>query len=199
MRAGKWGAYADGPRPAGGRRLAAVVIVLAVAGLLGWGLTHPNAGCACGPAISFGRHQPGFRRLAGAPQRAVLRLPVHIRLAPELGRPKGVYAGSRHAALVLYGAGSRYGAFRFTAAPLPDGFGARAVRELASECDVCTENRLVLLVPGVRGALMAGGNGPNSVTWLENGMQMVVLGPADSFDGSRAVAAARALAQANAR
>ena len=127
-----------------------------------------------------------------------MRLPVTVQIARGLGRPKGVYAG-RHAALVLYGAGSRYGVFRFTAQVQPDRFGARAVRDLASECDVCTENRLVLLAPGVRGALMAGGNGPNSVTWIERGLHMVVLGPAGSFDGTRAVAAARALAQANAR
>ena len=52
--------------------------------------------------------------------------------------------------------------------------------------------------PGVRGALLAGGNGPNSVTWLECGLQMVVLGPAARFDGERAIAAARALARVNA-
>jgi hypothetical protein len=199
MGAGKWAAYAAGPRPAGGRWLAAVVIVLAVVGLLGWGLTHANGGCSCGPTVHFGRHQPGFRRIAGPPQRAVMRLPIDVQLAPGLGPPNGVYAGSRHAALVLYGPASRYGIFRFTAEPRADGFGARAVRALASECDVCTENRLVLLAPGVHGALMAGGNGPNSVTWLEHGLHMMVLGPADSFDGPRAVAAAQALAQANAR
>ena len=74
----------------------------------------------------------------------------------------------------------------------------RRVRDLASECDVCAENRLVLLAPGVRGALLAGGNGPNSVTWLQGGLEMVVLGPAASFDGARAVAAARDVARANA-
>jgi hypothetical protein len=199
MRAGKWEAYADGPQPAGGRRLAAVVIVLAVAGLLGWGLTHATAGCSCGPSVPFGRHQPGFHRLAGPPQRAVARLLVHVQLAPGLGPPSGVYAGGRRAALILYGAGSRYGVFRFTARRLDGGFDAGTVRALASACNVCTENRLVLLAPGVRGALLAGGNGPNSVTWIENGLNMMVLGPASSFDGARAVAAARALATANAR
>jgi hypothetical protein len=69
---------------------------------------------------------------------------------------------------------------------------------MASECDVCVENRLVLLAPGVRGALLAGGNGPNSLTWLEHGLWMAVLGPACSFDGDGAIAAARGLARANA-
>jgi hypothetical protein len=198
IRGGRWEAYARGPRPAGGRLLAAVVIVLAVAGLLGWALAHPHAGCACGPPISFGSDQPGFHRIAGTPQRAIQRLPVDVRLASELGPPKGVYKGG-HGALILYGPRSRYGVFRLTAQPLAYGFGAAAIRSLASECDVCDENRLVLLAPGVRGALMAGGNGPNSVSWVENGLSMVVLGPSSSFDATRAIAAARAVARANTR
>lgn len=190
-------AYARGRRPAGGRRLSAVVIVLVAAGLWGWALTHSTGACACRPAIPFGRDQPGFRRIHGPPARAVSRLPVPVRLAPGIGVPIGVYR-SRHLALVVYGARSRYGVFRFTAAPRPSGFGAAALRDMASECDVCAENRLVLLAPGVRGALLAGGNGPNSVTWLEHDLEMVVLGPAASFDAERAVAAARAVARANA-
>jgi len=55
----------------------------------------------------------------------------------------------------------------------------------------------VALAPGVRGAVLAGGNGPNSVTWLQNGLEMVVLGPAIDFSAARAAAAARALARAN--
>jgi hypothetical protein len=46
---------------------------------------------------------------------------------------------------------------------------------------------------------MAGGNGPNSVTWIQNGLRMVVVGPAASLDATRAVAVARAVARANAR
>ncbi len=69
---------------------------------------------------------------------------------------------------------------------------------MASACDPCSDNRLVVLAPGVHGALLAGGTGPTSVTWIENGMRMVVLGPASAFDAPRAIAAARALARANA-
>lgn len=198
IRGGRWEAYARGPRPAGGRLLAAVVIVLAVVGLLGWALAHPNAGWACGPQISFGSGQPGFHRIAGTPQRAVRRLPVRVRLATVLGSPRGVYRGG-HGALILYGPRSRDGVFRLTARPLASGFDAAAIRLQASECDVCDENRLVPLAPGVRGALMAGGNGPNSVSWIENGLIMVVLGPSSSFDATGAIAAARAVARANMR
>jgi hypothetical protein len=193
----RWAAYARGRRPAGGRRLSAVVIVLVTVGLLGWALTHSTGACSCGPPISFGRDQPGFHRLDGPLAGAVSRLPVRVRLAPEIGEPIGVYR-SRQLALVLYGARSRYGVFRFTAAPRASGFGAASLRAMASECDACAESSLMLLAPGVRGALLAGGNGPTSVTWLEGGLQMVVLGPAARFDGERAIAAARALARVNA-
>ncbi len=194
---GRWAAYARGRPPAGGRRLSAAIFVLIGVGLGGWGLTHPNGGCSCGPAISFGRDQPGFRRIHGPLAGAMSRLPVRVLLAPAIGEPVGVYR-DRHTALVVYGPRSRYGIFRFTAARRPSGFAPATVRVLASECGVCAENRLVLLTPGVRGALLAGGNGPNSVTWLQGGLEMVVLGPAASFDGARAVAAARDVARANA-
>jgi hypothetical protein len=194
---GKWAAYARGRLPAGGRRLPAAIFVLIGIGLAGWGLTHPNGGCSCGPAISFGRDQPGFRRIHGPLAGAMSHLPVRVRLASAIGEPIGVYR-DRHTALVVYGPRSRYGVFRFTAARRPSGFGPATVRDMASQCDVCAENRLVLLAPGVRGVLLAGGNGPNSVTWLQNGLEMVALGPAASFDGTRAVAAARDLARANA-
>jgi hypothetical protein len=101
-------------------------------------------------------------------------------------------------ALVLYGTGSQFGVFRFTAWKRPTGFGRHSLHALATECDVCTDNRLVVLAPGVRGAVRAGGNGPNSVTWLQRGLEMVVLGPAATFSDTRAIAAARTLARANA-
>jgi hypothetical protein len=160
---GRWAAYARGRRPAGGRRLSAAIFVLIALGLGGWGLTHPNGGCSCGPTISFGGDQPGFHRIDGPLARAMSHLPGHVRLSSAVGKPIGVYR-DRHTALVLYGSRSRYGIFRFTAAPQPSGLGPATVRDLASECDVCAENRLVLLAPGVHGALLAGGNGPNSVT-----------------------------------
>jgi hypothetical protein len=70
---------------------------------------------------------------------------------------------------------------------------------MASGCEPCSDNRLVTLAPGVRGALLAGGTGPNGVTWIENGLDMVMLSPAARFDARRAVSAARFVARANAR
>jgi hypothetical protein len=175
--------------------LSAAVIVLATAAAVGWSVTHRGGGCDCF-SVSFGRDQPGFRRVAGPAALALAHLPVSIRLSPAVGSPAGVYR-SRRGALVLYGTRSPGGRFRFTAMRRPAGFGPRSLRALAHTCSVCSENRLVLLAPGVRGALLAGGNGPNSITWLERGLEMQVLGPGTTFSSDRAIAAARALARAN--
>jgi hypothetical protein len=121
---------------------------------------------------------------------------VRVKIAPAIGPPIGVYRDG--GALVLYGASSRFGVFRFTAWERPPGFGRRSLHSLAGECDVCSDNRLVALAPGVRGAVLVGGNGPNSVTWLQGGLEMVVLGPAATFSDAQAVSAARAFARANA-
>lgn len=185
----------DLPGPWGGRVLSAVIVV-ATAVTIGWSATHTTGACGCGPPTSFGRDQPGYGRLGGPVGVALGRLPVHVRLAPAIGPPVGVYRSSGRA-LVLYGERSPGGVFRFTAASRPIGFGRHALRALARECGVCSANRLVALAPGIRGALMAGGNGPNSITWLERGLQMQVLGPATSFSTPQATAVARALAGAN--
>jgi hypothetical protein len=186
----------DVPHPWGGRGLSATVIVLATAATIGWSATHTSGACGCGPPISFGRVQPGFRHLGGAVSAALGRLPVRVRLASAIGPPIGVYRSSGRA-LVLYGERSPGGVFRFTAAREPRGFGQHALRDLARECSVCSDNRRVALAPGIGGALMAGGNGPNSITWLEHGLEMQVLGPPSTFSAVRAIAVARALAGAN--
>jgi hypothetical protein len=173
------------------------VIVAVVIGAVGWSARHPVEACSCGPNISFGRDQPGFHRMGGGVAAALSRLPVRVRVAAAVGVPVGVYR-ARGFFLVLYGQRSRFGVFRFTVEKRQPGFDARAIRALASECSVCTDNRLVTLAPGVHGAVLVGGNGPNSVTWIEHGLGMVVLGPASSFSDARAIDAARALAQANA-
>jgi hypothetical protein len=186
----------DVPHPWGGRGLSATVIVLATAATIGWSATHTSGACGCGPPISFGRVQPGFRHLGGAVSAALGRLPVRVRLASAIGPPIGVYRSSGRA-LVLYGERSPGGVFRFTAAREPRGFGQHALRDLSRECSVCSDNRRVALAPGIGGALMAGGNGPNSITWLEHGLEMQVLGPPSTFSAVRAIAVARALAGAN--
>jgi hypothetical protein len=175
-----------------------LVVLVVFAGSVVWAARHPTLACACGPQISFSRDQPGFHRIGGAVAAALAQLPVRVRVDPRIGAPAGVYRGDG-SALVLYRARSRFGVFRFSAWRRPPGFGGHSLHALATECDVCSENGLVALAPGVRGALLVGGNGPNSVTWLQGGLEMVVLGPAATFSEARAVGAARALARANAR
>jgi hypothetical protein len=186
----------EGRRPAGGRLFPALVLVLVLLGVLGWSAEHPVAACSCGPNISFSRDQPGLRRMSGSLAAVLSQLAVRVRVAQTIGVPVGLY-DTRTFALVLYGQRSPFSIFRFTAQRRPSGFGARSLRALASECGVCTTNRLIRLAPEVHAAVLAGGNGPNSVTWLEHGLEMVVLGPAGSFSDTRAIGAARALARAN--
>jgi len=162
------------------------VIVLVFSGVFGWVARHPPQACACGPQISFSRDQPGLHRIGGGIPAALAQLPVRVKIDPAIGPPIGVYRDG--GALVLYGASSRFGVFRFTAWTRPAGFGRRSLHALAG----------VALGPGVRGAVLVGGNGPNSVTWLQGGLEMVVIGPAATFSDTRAVSAARAFARANA-
>ena len=184
------------PRLWGGRVLVLAVIVVATVAAAGWSLTHARGACSCGVPVPFGRDQPGFHRLGGPLSVALGQLPVPVRLAPAIGPPAGVYR-SPSRTLVLYGARSTGGVFRFTAARKPKGYGPRDLRGLAHACSVCSDNRLVALAPGVRGALLAGGNGPNSITWIERGLQMQVLGPATTFSALRAIDVASALAAAS--
>jgi hypothetical protein len=172
------------------------VIVLVFSGVFGWVARHPVQACACGPQISFSRDQPGLHRIGGGIAAALAQLPVRVKIDLAIGPPIGVYRDG--GALVLYDAGSPFGVFRFTAWKRPPGFGRRSLHALAGDCDACSDNRLVDLAPGVRGAVLVGGNGPNSVTWLQGGLEMVVLGPATTFSDTRAVSAARAFARANA-
>jgi hypothetical protein len=180
----------------GSRRIPAIVVVGAwLAVLLAFG--RSTGACSCGPPIDWGRDQPGFQRISAPLHVALERLPFRVRIAPEIGRPVGVYVARRERiALILWGRRSRFGTFRMTVQPRHD-YTAHDVRVLASECGACADNRLVELTVGIRGALLAGGNGPNSVTWREHGRMAVVLGPARTFSREDAVAAARALARAN--
>jgi hypothetical protein len=54
----------------------------------------------------------------------------------------------------------------------------------------------VQVAPGISGALLAGPEGPTSVTWLQNGLHFVVIGPPGSFSSKLAIAVARATAAA---
>ena len=158
----------------------------------GSGGTTPPAHVA-GP---WGVSQPGYREVDAPLTTALRRLPVRVALPVAAGRPAGVYMGV-HGARVRYGSGSRYGVFLLTVSGGRYGLRARRIRALALGCRSCSDNRLIVLAPGVRGAIAVGGR-PSTITWRENGRTYEVRGPASTFSEARAIAAARAIARANA-
>jgi hypothetical protein len=149
-----------------------------------------------GPADPWGVSQPGYREIDAPLATALGRLPVRVVLPAAAGKPAGVYTAV-HGARVRYGSGSRYGVFLLTVSGRKYGLRARRIRALALGCRSCSDNRLILLAPGVRGAIAVGGR-PSTITWRENGRTFEVRGPATSFSEARAIAAARAIARANA-
>ena len=78
------------------------------------------------------------------------------------------------------------------------GVGPRVIRARASTCRACTHNRLLQLAPGVPAAIAVGGGHPSTVTWRQGGRTFEVRGPGATFSNRDAVAAARAIARANA-
>jgi len=98
-------------------------------------------------------------------------------------------------AIVRYSANSAFGAFWLREYPPPSvDFGEADIRELATICTGCTDNRMVQLLPSVDAALMAGSPGPTSVSWFQNGAYFSVIGPGETFTPARAEAAAKAAA-----
>jgi hypothetical protein len=92
---------------------------------------------------------------------------------------------------------SVYGVFWETEAPLPNpDFSQKDIGVMASECGGCSDNRSVYLLPNVEGALMAGPNGPTSVSWIENGIYMRIIGPHETLTPDKAVALASQAAAA---
>lgn len=189
----RWSAYGRAGPPTG-RAWSVLAIAAVIVGMLVLAASRPHV-VGDRPVISYRPDQPGFRRLHGPLDRALARLSVPVRIPAAIGAPSGVYR-ARGVSMILYGTGSRFGVFRFTADRRARDTRAD-IESLASECSVCDTNGLVRLAPGIRGAVLAGGNGPNSVTWVERGLLMVVIGPARTFSAERAVAAARALAGVN--
>ncbi len=147
-------------------------------------------------ADPWGASQPGYREIDAPVPTALRRLPVRLALPPAAGLPAGVYMGV-HGARVRYGSGSRYGVFLVTVAGRRYGLRARRIRALALGCRSCSDNRLIVLAPGVRGAIAVGGR-TSTITWRENARTFEVRGPASTFSEAHAIAAARAIARANA-
>jgi hypothetical protein len=145
----------------------------------------------------WGATQVGYHEIDAPVGRALRRLPVRIKLPSAAGRPAGVYQAAK-SVRVRYAQGSHFGVYLLTVWAPGSGAGTAAIHRLAKSCQVCTHNRLIRLAPGVSAAVEAGGGRPSIVTWRQGTRTFEVRGPAASFSNKTAVAAARAIARANA-
>lgn len=94
-----------------------------------------------------------------------------------------------------YDASSPYGAFRVREEKTRKGLVDQSfIDQIPSICNTCTDARLVDVTGSIKGALLAGPNGPTSVTWLQGAYKMIVIGPAKSFSPDTSVALAREVA-----
>jgi hypothetical protein len=150
------------------------------------------------PAASlWGKQQAGYNEIDAPVAKALKELPVRVRLAAVAGAPAGVYRAT-HSIRVRYASGSHFGVYLVTVWGSRYGVGPRAIRARASTCRACTHNRLLQLAPGVPAAIAAGGGHPSTVIWRQGGLTFEVRGPGTTFSNRDAVAAARAVARANA-
>jgi hypothetical protein len=148
-------------------------------------------------ASPWGATQAGYREVDAPVAKALRGLPVQVRLPASAGKPAGVYRAAK-SVRVRYATGSHFGVYLLTVWAPGSGAGPRTIAGLAKACHVCTHNRLIRLASGVSAAVEAGGGRPSIVTWREGGHTFEVRGPAASFSNRVAVAAARAIARANA-
>src|ERR671937_2886275 len=164
----RWSAYGRAGPPTG-RAWSVLAVAAVIVGMLVLAASRPHV-VGDRPVISYRPDQPGFRRLPGPLDRALARLSVPVRVPAAIGAPSGVYRG-RGVSMVLYGSGSRFGVFRFTA-DLRARDTTADIESLGSECSVCDTNGLVRLAPGIHGAVLAGGKRPENGTRGESGPPM---------------------------
>jgi hypothetical protein len=180
-----------------------VVSVVAVASIITHLPWHSGSSSSTTPSPvtgtpdPWGASQAGYREIDAPVGTALRNLPVKLKLPAAAGRPAGVYRAAK-SVRVRYVGGSRYGVYLLTVWAPGSGLGPQAIARMAKSCHACTHNRLVRLAPGVSAAIEAGGGGPSIVTWRQGRRTFEVRGPAGSFTNRKAVAAARAIAQANA-
>lgn len=185
----------------GARILAAGMLVASVAAVVAVVRNVPLHHSSSPPTTTvkpdpWGVSQAGYHEISASLPKALRELPVRVHLPASAGAPAGLYRAA-DSARVRYTEASRYGLYLLTVWPASHGVGPRVIRNLAKSCHVCTRNRLITLVPGVAGAIAAGGGHASTVTWRQGGRTFQVRGPAASFSNRAAVAAARAIARAN--
>jgi hypothetical protein len=187
-----------------GMRMFAAGMLAVSVGAVAFVITHrpgdgkPAAQAGAPPTAGlWGKQQAGYNEIDAPVAKALKELPVHVRLAAVAGAPAGVYRAT-HSIRVRYASGSHFGVYLVTVWGSRYGVGPRAIRARASTCRACTHNRLLQLGPGVPAAIAAGGGHPSTVIWRQRGLTFEVRGPGTTFSNRDAVAAARAVARANA-
>jgi hypothetical protein len=184
---------------AAGMLVVSVVVVASIITHLPWhsGSSSTTPPPATGTPDPWGASQAGYREIDAPVATALRNLPVKVKLPAAVGQPAGVYQAAK-SVRVRYVGGSKYGVYLLTVWAPGSGLGPQAIARMAKSCHACTHNRLVRLAPGVSAAIEAGGGGPSIVTWRQGRRTFEVRGPAGAFTNRRAVAAARAIARANA-
>jgi len=130
-------------------------------------------------------------------------LPFAAAFPADAGAPMGVfvskpadYPAGETEIVEEYDSSSPYGPFRVRESKHPDGeLDQSFINGIPSVCAAsCTDHRLVNLQPGIQGALLAGPDGPTSVTWLQGPYELIVIGPASTFSPDTAVAISKDVA-----
>jgi hypothetical protein len=123
------------------------------------------------------------------------QLPYGVALPKDAGAPLAVWVSNADAypegeseVVAEYGSASSYGAFRIRDEKVPVGLVDQSfIDQMPGNCTTCTDARLVDLGSSIKGALLAGAPGPTSITWLEGGHKLIVIGPADTFSADDAI------------
>jgi hypothetical protein len=123
------------------------------------------------------------------------KLPFPAFFPKSAGAPMGVFVSipSQYPVgdaevVAEYDASSPYNAFRIREELRPKGSIASSyIDGLPQVCASCTDARTFSLQPSMEAALLAGPNGPTSVSWIQGAFLMTVIGPADTFSPDSAI------------
>jgi len=146
----------------------------------------------------------GMKEVAHETMPAASALPFAAAFPDNAGTPMGVfvsnpaeYPAGETEIVEEYDGSSPYGPFRVRESKHPDGeLDQSFIDGIPSVCPAsCTDHRLVALQHGIEGALLAGPDGPTSVTWLQGPYELIVIGPARTLSPDTAVAIARNVAE----
>jgi hypothetical protein len=137
---------------------------------------------------------PGYVKVSENAVPGSAKLPFDAAFPESAGDPVSVFVSDRRADEpndveidAEYGTGSAYGAFRLRERHFPSGsLDQSFIEAIPSLCGDCTDARTVTVAPGVTGALLAGGSGPVSITWLQGQYELILIGPKESFSADAA-------------